>query len=91
MTARMREMWTSIERSNGFERMALERIHDLVAREHAARALRQHDEQVELVAGEVAGLAVEAGDARAEVDLEAAEAQHVVAGRLRRGAGAAAP
>ena len=31
-------------------------------------------------------LAVEAGDARAEVDLEAAEAQHLVAGRLRRGA-----
>jgi hypothetical protein len=30
--------------------------------------LRQHDQQVELVAGEVAGFAVEAGVTRAEVD-----------------------
>jgi hypothetical protein len=70
----------------GLERVALQRIHDLVAREDAAGALRKHDEQVELVPGQVAELAVEAGDAGAEVDLEAAEAKHVVVGGLRRGA-----
>src|SRR6478672_7429119 len=65
----------------GLERMALERIHDLVAREHPAGTLREDDEEIELVAGEVARLAVEPGDARADVDLETAEAEHVVAGR----------
>src|SRR6188508_995624 len=48
----------------GLERMALQRIHDLVTREDAAGALREDDQQVELVPGEVADLAVEAGDAR---------------------------
>src|ERR1035438_4304293 len=43
------------------ERMALERIHDLVAREDAAWALRQDDEQVELVTGGRGGLACERG------------------------------
>ena len=52
--ARMREMCTSMRAVEGLERMALQRIHDLVARQHAAGALRQHDQQVELVAGQVA-------------------------------------
>ena len=70
----------------GLQRIALERVHDLVAREHAPGALRQHDEQVELVAGQLAGLAVDARGARAEVDLQAAEAQHLA--RRRPAAGA---
>ena len=78
IAARMREMCTSIERSKASSGWPLQRIHDLVARQHAAGALRQHDQQVELVAGQVAGLAVQARLARAEVDLEAAEAQHLV-------------
>ena len=35
---------------------AAHRLHDLVAREHAARALGQRDQQVELVRGEVGHL-----------------------------------
>ena len=70
----------------GLQRVALQRVHDLVARQHPSGALRQHHQQIELVAGEVAGLAVEPRDALAEVDLQPAEAQHLVAGGLWRGA-----
>ena len=41
----------------GVQRVALEGVHDLVARQHAARGARQHYQQVELVRREVARLA----------------------------------
>jgi hypothetical protein len=81
----MREMWTSIERSKASsgwplsESMIWSRVSTrpgLCARTTSRSnwcPVRSQD------------LAVEAGDARAEVDLEAAEAQHVVVGGLRRG------
>mmetsp|Transcript_10445 Transcript_10445/g.42618 ORF Transcript_10445/g.42618 Transcript_10445/m.42618 type:complete len:696 (-) Transcript_10445:2300-4387(-) len=63
----------------GLERMALERVHDLVAGKHPAGALREHHQQIELVAGQIADLAVQARDAGGQIDLEPAEAQHLVA------------
>ena len=62
----------------GFQRVALERVHDLVARQHPARALGQHGQELELVAGEVAGLAAQARLACAQVDFELAEDQDLV-------------
>ena len=62
-------MWTSIERSKA----------------SSGWPLSEHHEQIELVAGEVADRAAEPRHARAQIDFEAAEAQHVVTRRLRRG------
>ncbi len=65
--------------------MALQRIHDLVSRQHATGALRQHHQQLELMAGQVARLTVEPGNTSTDVDLQPAETQNFVARRLRRG------
>ena len=62
---------------------AAHRFHDLVTRQHPARAFRQCLQQVELVRGEFAGLAGDADGARIVVDLQRAETQHFA---QRRGA-----
>ena len=69
----------------GLDRMTLERIHDLVAREDPAGAARHHLQDVELVAGQLADAAVDPHLAGVDVDLEPAEAQHRVVAQ-RRGA-----
>ena len=90
IAARMREMCTSIERSNASSRSFLTQIHERLARHHAAGMLGQREQQRELVAGERARLAVEPHLARAGVDLEPAEAQHLGAAlAAARGAGSA--
>ena len=66
--------------------MALERVHDLVAREHTPGAARQDGEQFELVAGQVAHLSGQAGLARTQVHFEPAKAQHLIFCRVGRGA-----
>ena len=57
------------------ERLALEQIHQLLAREHAAGALRQRDEQIELIRRHVTHRCVDARNARIAIDFEPAEAQ----------------
>ena len=49
MAARSRPTWTSIERSNGLERLAPDRVDQLLAGQHAAGPLGQHQQQVELI------------------------------------------
>ena len=61
----------------GFELLALQHVHQCVAREDAAGALGQRQQNRELVRGDGALLAVDPHDARALVDLEAAEAKNV--------------
>ena len=59
----------------GLERLAAHELHQLLARQHAARLLGERHQQLELVAGERALVAVEPHVARVAVDLEPAEAQ----------------
>jgi hypothetical protein len=63
-------------------RLAAQDVHELLARQHAPGAFGQRKQQVELVRGQCARLAVDAHQPRAAVDGEPAEAQ-LVAGRLR--------
>ena len=73
----------------GLQGVPAHALHQRFAREHAAGAVGQSHQQVELMAGERPLAPVEADDARLAVDLEPPEAQHrpVVAGRRRDGAG----
>ena len=66
-----------------FQWVALQRVHDLVARQHPPGAVCQHAEQLELVAGQVARRATHSCLARPQVDLEPAEHQHLVGQHLR--------
>jgi hypothetical protein len=56
-------------------------LHDLVAREHAAGALGQRHQQVELVGGELGRLARHGDGAGVAVDLQRAKAQGLCGGR----------
>src|SRR6187397_3024191 len=59
------------------ECLTLGEIHQRFTREHAAGAFRQCQQQRELVAGQRLALAIEPHFARALVDLEPAELQHL--------------
>ena len=67
----------------GLELLALQQVHQRIARQHAAGALGQRQQQGELVGGEWPLLAVDPHDARALVDLEPPEAQHLGLRRRR--------
>ena len=70
-------MCTSIERSKASSGSPLSEVHQGVARHDAAGMLGEREQERELVAGERARRAVEPHRARAAIDLEPAEAQHV--------------
>ena len=65
----------------GLHRVAAQRVHDLVAREHAAGPFGQRHQQVELVGGQLAGLAAHAHRTRITVNLQRAKAQWLAARR----------
>ena len=73
----------AVERSDGF---APYRVEQLLAGEAPARALRQREQQVELIGGHRARLAVDPHHAPAAIQLEAPEAKRcrTARGRQRR-------
>ena len=80
MAARMRDMCTSMERSKASRGSRLHDVHQDLARHDAPGVLRQRQQQIELIGGHRAHLAIEAHLSRPAIDLEPSEAQHVVFG-----------
>src|SRR4051794_28871970 len=68
----------------GLELFALERVEEVLAREHAAGGAREQAEELELEVGEHLALAGDEDLARVEVDLEVADLE---AGALTDGGG----
>ena len=67
----------------GFERLAAQPVHQLLARHHPAGVRRERAQHVELVAGQRARLAAEGGPARRGLDLQPAEAHDFPITRTR--------
>ena len=72
----------------GFELLALDHVHQLLARQRASGILGERDQQVELIAGHRAVAPVDPDGARARIDLQPAEPQDALG---RRHAAAAPP
>ena len=88
IAARMREICTSIERSNASSFSFFSASMMRVARHHAAGMLRQHQQQRELIAGQRARLAVELSPAARRCRSPAGRnAARRISAPPRRGAG----